>query len=247
MIASLILLQFIAHLMSDFIFQSHNWSVKKSENFITKYHFYHILVVFGFSYIVSFDFGFWYCALLLALLHLIIDGLKSFLQLKTKRFNYFFVDQLSHIIILISISVLYHTSHGIHFIIEIPIGAVLIIASFILVAKPTNIFIKNIFTLFSIEIPDSPKHDNIDETDFRQIDASLPNAGKLIGIMERLLVLSLILVGQFSAVGLIIAAKSILRFKSTQKNEYVLVGTLLSFGIAVIIGILTSKYYTILT
>jgi len=51
----------------------------------------------------------------------------------------------------------------------------------------------------------------------------------------------LILVNQFSAVGLIIAAKSILRFKSTEKNEYILVGTLLSFGIAVLLGIIILK------
>ncbi len=58
--------------------------------------------------------------------------------------------------------------------------------------------------------------------------------------MERSLVLALILVNQYSAVGLIIAAKSILRFKDNTKNEYVLVGTLLSFGIAIILGVLIS-------
>lgn len=58
--------------------------------------------------------------------------------------------------------------------------------------------------------------------------------------MERFIVLALILVGQFSAVGLIIAAKSILRFRDNKKNEYVLVGTMLSFGIATILGILIS-------
>ena len=42
------------------------------------------------------------------------------------------------------------------------------------------------------------------------------------------------------ALSLIIAAKSILRFSGTQKSEYVLVGTLLSFGIAVFSGILIS-------
>nr|WP_320119540.1 hypothetical protein [uncultured Marinifilum sp.] len=68
----------------------------------------------------------------------------------------------------------------------------------------------------------------------------LPNAGKLIGLMERFLVLALILVNQYSAVGLIIAAKSILRFRDNKKNEYVLVGTLLSFGIATLLGILIS-------
>ena len=85
------------------------------------------------------------------------------------------------------------------------------------------------FQNFSIETPvDNPE--NKDEK-------SLPNAGKLIGITERLLTLSLILLGQYESVGLIIAAKSILRFNATQKNEYVLIGTLLSFGIATFTGI----------
>lgn len=38
--------------------------------------------------------------------------------------------------------------------------------------------------------------------------------------------------GEFAAVGLILPAKSILRFNGTQKSEYVLIGTLLSFGFA---------------
>jgi len=50
--------------------------------------------------------------------------------------------------------------------------------------------------------------------------------------------LALILSSQFAAVGLIIAAKSILRFNAPQKNEYILVGTLLSFGFALLTGIL---------
>jgi len=54
-------------------------------------------------------------------------------------------------------------------------------------------------------------------------------------------VLALILIGQYSAVGLIIAAKSILRFRSTERNEYILVGTLLSFGIASLVGILITQ------
>ncbi len=69
-------------------------------------------------------------------------------------------------------------------------------------------------------------------------DVSLPNAGKLIGIVERFLALALIIMGQYAAVGLIIAAKSILRINGTQKSEYVLVGTLISFSIAVFSGIL---------
>jgi hypothetical protein len=71
----------------------------------------------------------------------------------------------------------------------------------------------------------------------------LLNAGKLIGNIERVLTLTLLLMGQYEAIGFIIAGKSILRYEGekTAKTEYVLVGTLLSFGIAIIIGILILK------
>jgi len=67
------------------------------------------------------------------------------------------------------------------------------------------------------------------------------SAGKLIGIVERLLAFVLVLFGQYSAVGLIIAAKSILRFRNTKHSEYVLVGTLLSFGIAIFLALMISE------
>lgn len=48
---------------------------------------------------------------------------------------------------------------------------------------------------------------------------------------------------QFGAIGFLFAAKSLLRFIDTAraKTEYVLVGTLLSFGIAIISGIIITK------
>ena len=50
------------------------------------------------------------------------------------------------------------------------------------------------------------------------------------------------MLSQFEAIGFLIAAKSILRFsetsKGTEKSEYVLVGTLFSFLIALSTGIL---------
>ena len=70
------------------------------------------------------------------------------------------------------------------------------------------------------------------------------NAGKYIGILERLLVFVFILVDHWEGVGFMIAAKSVFRFsdlaeaKQRKLTEYVLIGTLLSFGIAVLTGIL---------
>lgn len=73
-------------------------------------------------------------------------------------------------------------------------------------------------------------------------------AGALIGSLERLLTLCFVLLGEFEVIGFIIAAKSILRFKDNErpKTEYVLAGTLLSFGIAILMGILLKYKYTYL-
>lgn len=58
-----------------------------------------------------------------------------------------------------------------------------------------------------------------------------PSAGRLIGILERMFTLTLILLDRWDAVGLLLAAKSLARFKELderQQAEYYLVGTLVS-------------------
>ncbi|WP_223699964.1 DUF3307 domain-containing protein [Sutcliffiella deserti] len=65
--------------------------------------------------------------------------------------------------------------------------------------------------------------------------------GKIIGYLERLLVVALILMGSFSAVGFIVAAKSLTRFKQMDDRdwaEYFLLGTLTSFLFAIVYGII---------
>ena len=67
------------------------------------------------------------------------------------------------------------------------------------------------------------------------------NTGEIIGIIERLLILTFILAGNYEAVGFAVAAKSIARFKELDdKNfaEYYLLGTSVSVGIAVAAGVL---------
>jgi hypothetical protein len=67
---------------------------------------------------------------------------------------------------------------------------------------------------------------------------SLPGAGRMIGLLERSLIFVLILVGQPTGVGLLIAAKSILRFGAVKDDralsEYVIIGTLASFSWAIL-------------
>ncbi|HEY3390401.1 MAG TPA: DUF3307 domain-containing protein [Prolixibacteraceae bacterium] len=247
MLYQLILLQLTAHLLADFILQPQKWSDRKSEKILSLHHFLHALVVFGTSYLLSFDYGFWMAALTITFLHLLIDCIKSYLLIKYNGRSFlrylFFVDQSIHIVILVLVSFLYYHLCGTNFLIGITIKTAAIIAGFILCSKPANIIIKNIFILYQIAIPlvFSPEIPNTNNAIATATDLSLPNAGRLIGLMERFMTLALILSGQYAAVGLIIAAKSILRFNDTQKNEYILVGTMLSFGIAILSAILIAN------
>jgi hypothetical protein len=105
--------------------------------------------------------------------------------------------------------------------------------------KPANILIKEVFRSSEIDVAIARK----EESETLSVSDELPNAGKLIGILERVLALTFILIGQYQAVGFLIAAKSVLRYKDTDtlKTEYVLIGTMLSFGIAVVLGILATS------
>ncbi len=68
-----------------------------------------------------------------------------------------------------------------------------------------------------------------------------PHAGRLIGILERMIVLTLVWQDQWSAVGLVLAAKSLARFKELEDRgfgEVYLVGTLASVIVAGASGLL---------
>ncbi len=65
--------------------------------------------------------------------------------------------------------------------------------------------------------------------------------GRMIGCLERTLVYGLVLFGQWGALGFVIAAKSIARFKELDDKhfaDYYLIGTLASMLVAVGTGIL---------
>ncbi|MFO8234775.1 MAG: DUF3307 domain-containing protein [Bacteroidales bacterium] len=227
----LILLLIIAHLLSDFIFQPQKMSNKKERKIFSFPHIYHVIIVGLMSYILSFDIGFWKAAIPLTIIHLLIDMLKSWLIINNeiKKHALFFLDQLLHLIFIGLIVLTYSSLYSINFLFDIETRTIIIITGFIFCAKPSNIFINHLFEAFAIV----PK-----ENSNNSKELTLPNAGRLIGIVERFLVLALVILGEYEAVGLIIAAKSILRFNETQKSEYVLVGTLISISIAVFVGIL---------
>ena len=71
--------------------------------------------------------------------------------------------------------------------------------------------------------------------------AALPRIGATIGVLERLLIVTLILTGAEAAIGLVIAAKTLARFRQLDDRpfaEYYLLGTLASVSVALMSGLL---------
>ncbi len=64
--------------------------------------------------------------------------------------------------------------------------------------------------------------------------------GRLIGVLERALALTLVLLGQYGALGLVVAAKALARFRGLEERdfaEYFLIGTLASLVVALAVGV----------
>ena len=185
----------------------------------------HAIIISLLSWIMipSCNFGLW--VLLIAVSHFAIDAIKIHCS---KGLWSFVIDQLLHLGILIAISNIYEPAK------ELPLQMIdssdsfsipLLILAILLCMKPANILIKLILEKY--QVGESESCNNI------------KNAGALIGNLERILTIVFVLLGQFEAIGFIVAAKSILRFKDTDtaKTEYVLAGTFLSFGIAILCGL----------
>ena len=113
-----------------------------------------------------------------------------------------------------------------------------VLTGLLLVTNEANILIRFLFARFDL----APSTNKAKEKNLVQVVGKREyNAGRVIGILERVFVYYFVLSGQLAAIGFIIAAKSFARFKDLDKREfaeYVLIGTLLSALIAMLVGAL---------
>ena len=227
-----LLLQILAHTISDFYLQTGKSCADKEKNgFKSPKLYIHALITFMCAWLLSFSFNFWWAALIIAATHLLVDAVKSY---ASKCKYIFFIDQLVHLIVIVAVCYLWNCDLP-DCMSSMEEKYIALLLGVLICVKPSNIIIKEIFKVANIKV-NKDAETNVED---------LPNAGKLIGVVERLLSLAFVLLGQYEAVGFIIAAKSILRFAEGDKakSEYVLIGTLLSFSIAVFLGIAIKTYF----
>ena len=223
----------LAHLLGDFILQPNSWVADKEKKKGGSIYLYiHVLLHTALACIFLWNVKLWWIALIIGVTHFLIDWAKlQFQNAKTKR-TWFFIDQIAHLAVIVGVSIFYFP----YFIWEdlFNLRNLELITAFVFLTVPSSILIK---TIISVWTPVTIEHSKI-QTE------SLVNAGKYIGILERILVFVFILVNHWEGVGFMIAAKSVFRFsdlaeaKQRKLTEYVLIGTLLSFGLAVLTGIL---------
>jgi len=232
---SLLIRLLVAHLLTDFVFQSDSWvEQRKKDGWRGRHLYLHGIMAGVFAYIFS---GFWNMIWIPAAVgttHILIDGIKSRYENDLKSF---FADQIGHFAVLIAIWILViapDTEYLIYIENLFLYGTRLwvIAAAYLIIIWPSSVLINRITEKW---------RKDISEKEGAEKDKSLEKAGTWIGWLERFLILTFILLQQYAAIGFLVAAKSIFRFSESRKvGEYVLIGTLLSFVIAVIVGLVAS-------
>lgn len=220
---------FLAHLIGDFLLQPNKWVLHKEDKKVaSKYLYSHVLIHFAATMLLLWDLTYWKIALVILVSHYIIDLIKLYINplFKNKSIP-FFIDQVLHIIVLYCCA--YFDNLWMHTLEFFELLDWNLITAVVFVSFPAAIIMGKLLEPMSNQL----------EMDHK----SLPNAGKYIGIIERLFVLAFIILDQWGAIGLLITAKSVFRFNDLKESnsrkltEYILIGTLISFGIALITGI----------
>lgn len=210
-----------AHVLADFVFQT-NWIVANKRKP-------HVLLLHGVIVLVTAQAAMGsvtaWPLMVLALAHLCIDATKAYLP-KGEGLWPYLIDQAAHLVTLAVCAQLFPMlwADGLWADVTWLPAAMALVAGFILSVRAGAFAIG--FLMQPWATAELPK--------------GLENGGYLIGVLERGVIYLLLIVGQPMGVGFLIAAKSVLRFDTTAKNqqagEYVIIGTLASFGWALVCG-----------
>ena len=228
----------LGHVIGDFILQPDKWIKDKEKNKLLSPYFYlHVLIHGVLLLLLLSIWDYRWVIITITLVHGVIDALKLIFQSDSNRRGWFFADQTLHIISIVVVWYMY-AKPDIDLTYINSAGFLLKTLAVLFITFPSAVIIRIIINKWNPEISGSSS------LPISQTGNSLQSAGKYIGIIERLLVFTFTIVGHWEAIGFLIAAKSVFRFgdlkeaKDLKLTEYVLIGTLLSFGIAIAAALL---------
>jgi Protein of unknown function (DUF3307) len=226
----------LAHVLTYFIFQSNKWVEDKRKNQgKSKYLYLHGCLTAIVAYILA---GYWtnvWIPITIGITHTLIDYVKLKFD-KEGSIIGFISDQFAHLVVIAIVWInLIETGNLFEKITPMAsnLKVISIVTGYIICTTPLSFFVGIATKKWQEELKKGGT----------SIE-NLLNGGKWIGIIERLMIFTFVLLGKYEAIGFLITAKSILRFRQdteTKQSEYVLVGTLLSYGLAVMTGLMISQ------
>lgn len=222
----------LAHFVGDFLLQPSRWVKDKQKKKVkSKFLYYHIGVHLLLLLIATqFNKEYLSGVFFIVCSHLLIDSAKLYFEKKKTEKAWFFADQLLHLIMIALVVYCY-------FPYEIPVEkmysqqSLALLTSLVLVTYVSAIVLKVLLSKWSNQIAKSDA-------------GNTNNAGKYIGILERLFIFFFVVIHFWEGIGFLLAAKSIFRFgdlkesKDVRLTEYILIGTLLSFGFGILFAML---------
>ena len=230
-----------AHLVGDFWLQT-TWMVKQKRR--TGVLALHAFIVAGLSYLLVGRWSLWIVPLVTWVTHVGIDFIKC--RIRKVTTTAFVVDQLAHLAVIVALAASLsrgslETSQWLEW------GgrswrAVLIgLSGITLSVRVGGILIGYWVQPYLDEIQRAAA---LGEAPLKET-RGLTNGGRLIGQWERALIFLFALLGQPGSIGFLIAAKSIFRFgelkdrENRMEAEYITIGTLMSFGWALVVSYAT--------
>lgn len=225
----------LAHFLGDFLFQTEKSVKNKEERKIWSPQLYLHIAIHSILLIILLGSApaFWQIFFIVIIAHYAIDLGKLYLQKENTRRPAFFIDQILHLAVVGLTAEWYQPYFK-----QLDISGrqiLLLLLALTLLTVVSALIIRVVISVWSPQTDDSN-------------DESLARAGYFIGILERLFVFAFIVTNHWEAVGFLLAAKSVFRFgdlkesKDRKLTEYILIGTLISFGLAILIGIFYTRF-----
>jgi hypothetical protein len=218
----------LSHLLTDFILQPRSWVDERNDRHYASPKLYLHGMVTGLLAWIMIGWQYWGVAVVILLTHTLIDGWKSYQQATVQ---YFLLDQLMHFLVILGCW--YYCFYGWTDLLDAwkqlnaSTAVWKTITAFVFLTTPAGILIGQLTKKWRDKISDAE---------------SLADAGKWIGMVERTIILVFVMQSQYSAIGLLVAAKGIIRFNEKDrqeiKTEYLVIGTLMSIGLAILTGLL---------